>query len=166
MNKVYLALGANLGEPRRQLQDAVFSLHAHPAIQLQQCSSMYASKPMGPQNQPDYVNAVIAIQTSLTPHQLLDATQAIETAAGRVRGQHWGPRTLDIDILLFDSQIVTDERLLIPHPGLTQREFVLIPLAEIAPELILADGQTVTTLARQIPANGLDIIAPPVTMQG
>lgn len=165
MTEVFLGLGANLGRPLAQLKDAIIQLHAHPYITVTRTSSMYASKPMGPQDQPDYVNAVVAVLTSLSAHELLDATQHIENSAGRVRLQHWGPRTLDIDILLSGNTVLSDERLTIPHPGLTEREFVLIPLAEIAPELILPDGQAVATLAQQIAANGLDIIAPPVTMQ-
>lgn len=119
---------------------------------------------MGPQDQPDYVNAVAAVNTALPPQALLRALQDIENSSGRIRERHWGPRTLDIDVLLYGDQQINSKTLTVPHPGLSQREFVLVPLAEIAPTLILPDGRSVATLASQIPLNGLDKIAPPVTM--
>ncbi|RUO27929.1 2-amino-4-hydroxy-6-hydroxymethyldihydropteridine diphosphokinase [Aliidiomarina sedimenti] len=165
MALAYLGLGANLNDPQAQLHFALQQLTRHSEMNGIVCSSLYASKPMGPQDQPDYVNAVVAVETTLTPTQLLSATQSIENAAGRVRGQHWGPRTLDIDILLYDTLCITAPDLSIPHPGLESREFVLVPLAEIAPQLVLPNGKQVAALAQQIPLNGLDKIAPPVTMQ-
>lgn len=97
---------------------------------------------MGPAGQPDYLNAAVLLETDLTPHQLLDATQAIELAHGRVRkDERWGPRTLDLDIMLFGDMVISDARLTVPHYGLKVREFMLYPLAEIAPGLILPDGE-------------------------
>lgn len=161
----YLGLGANLNAPLAQLQAALKRLHESSQVQLLACSSFYASKPMGPQDQPDYVNAVAAIQTDLTPNALLTLVQQIELEAGRVRGRRWGERPLDIDILLYDDVCMTSDILSIPHPGLEKREFVLIPLAEIAPELCLPNGKSIADLAANIALNGLDKIAPAVTMQ-
>ena len=161
----YLGLGANLNDPLAQLHFAIEQLDQHTQISLSACSSMYASKPMGPQDQPDYVNAVVGITTSLPPEALLDVCQAIETAAGRVRGRRWGARTLDIDILLYGQQVCNTPRLCIPHLGIEQREFVLIPLTEIAPQLRLPNGTPIAQLAAAIALNGLDKIAPAVTIQ-
>jgi 2-amino-4-hydroxy-6-hydroxymethyldihydropteridine diphosphokinase len=113
---------------------------------------------MGPQDQPDYMNAVVAIETSLSPLDLLDQLQSIENTAGRVRKENrWGARVLDLDILLYDQQLINTERLTIPHYGMKLREFVLLPLAEIANELILPDGDSVKILAEQIEKNGLKV---------
>lgn len=158
---VYLGLGANLDNPLRQLQAAVLALRAHPALHLSACSSFYASKPMGPQDQPDYVNAVVCIESDLAPLPLLDTLQHIENEAGRVREQRWGPRTLDIDILLYADQVIDSPRLQVPHPGLTEREFVLYPLLEIAPGLTLPDGHALQAIVNRIHAHGLHKIAPP-----
>lgn len=165
METVYLGLGANLNDPLAQLYSAIETLQAHAEIKVTACSSMYASKPMGPQDQPDYVNAVVAVETELEAEALLDITQGIEAASGRVRKRHWGERTLDIDILLFAQQCIKTPRLTIPHPGIAQREFVLVPLAEIAPALVLPNGTAIFDLAQSIARNGLDKIAPAVTMQ-
>lgn len=165
MALAYLGLGANLNNPVSQLYKAIEQLQQYPEVTLQACSSLYASKPMGPQDQPDYVNAVIAVETDLAPHDLLTLAQRIENESGRVRLRRWGARTLDIDILLYGDYRVQSETLSIPHPGLEQREFVLVPLTEIAPQLHLPNGKSVADLAANIALNGLDIIAPAVTMQ-
>ena len=156
MQRVYLGLGANLNSPKKQLDDAVVALKNLPNSEFIACSHYYASKPMGPQDQPDYVNAVACINTSLEPEQLLDLTQAIELEHGRVRkAERWGARTLDIDILLFGEHILNTERLTIPHYGLTEREFVVYPLQEIAPELILPSGASIQQIASTLPLNDL-----------
>ncbi len=111
---------------------------------------------MGPQDQPDYINAVACIKTTLDPEQLLDLTQSIELEHGRVRkAERWGPRTLDIDTLLFDDQIINTARLTVPHYGLSDREFVVYPLLELAPELILPSGIALKTIANNLPLNDL-----------
>ncbi|MEC8227004.1 MAG: 2-amino-4-hydroxy-6-hydroxymethyldihydropteridine diphosphokinase, partial [Pseudomonadota bacterium] len=116
----------------------------------------YASKPMGPQDQPDYVNAVACVKTALMPEQLLDLTQAIELEHGRVRKeQRWGPRTLDIDILLFGNDVIDTPRLTVPHYGLTEREFVVYPLLEIAPSLVLPNNQSLADITKTLPLNDL-----------
>ena len=157
---VYLGLGANLNSPIEQLRNATNALRDERDITLVASSSLYASKPMGPQDQPDYVNSVVAIETQLTPLQLLDITQKIELDFGRVRKEdRWGARTLDIDILLFGTQTIENERLTIPHYGMKVREFVLYPLQEIAPELILPCGTNLANLITTIDKNDLSIIS-------
>ncbi|MGE6463241.1 2-amino-4-hydroxy-6-hydroxymethyldihydropteridine diphosphokinase [Pseudoalteromonas tetraodonis] len=156
MQRVYLGLGANLNTPKKQLDDAVVALKNLPNSEFIACSHYYASKPMGPQDQPDYVNAVACINTSLQPEQLLDLTQAIELEHGRVRkAERWGARTLDIDILLFSEQVINTKRLTVPHYGLNEREFVVYPLQEIAPELILPSGASIKQIANNLPLNDL-----------
>ena len=119
--------------------------------QLLQYSSLYTSKPMGPQNQPDYVNAVAKIHTHLSPLALLDAIQQLEQDHHRMRIQRWGPRTLDIDLLLYGNETINIERLTVPHVGIRQRNFVLYPLAEISPLLQLPDGTPLAQLLTACP---------------
>ncbi|MDF2177806.1 2-amino-4-hydroxy-6-hydroxymethyldihydropteridine diphosphokinase [Aliiglaciecola sp. CAU 1673] len=159
MISCYIGMGANLDDPQKQLQEALRALRRLPDSHLADCSSFYASKPMGPQDQPDYVNAVARLDTRLAPLALLDALQAIEQEQGRVRkSERWGARTLDLDLLLYGDLVVNSERLTLPHYGMREREFVLHPLLEIAPELVLPDGQLLNNLARQCPKNGLMVI--------
>ncbi|ODN66724.1 2-amino-4-hydroxy-6-hydroxymethyldihydropteridine diphosphokinase [Methylophaga muralis] len=131
----YIGLGSNLENPLQQIKTAIDDLQSLADINIVSVSSLYQSPPMGPADQPDYINAVLALETSLNPHQLLDALQSVEQLHGRVRKRHWGERTLDLDILLYGDQILDDERLKIPHPGMHERAFVLYPLAEIAPDI-------------------------------
>lgn len=156
MHCVYLGLGANLNSPKKQLDNAIVALKKLPDCEFISVSHYYASKPMGPQDQPDYINAVACINTTLIPEKLLDLTQAIELEHGRVRkAERWGPRTLDIDMLLFDAQTINTERLTVPHYGLTEREFVVYPLLELAPKLILPSGIALHTIANTLPLNNL-----------
>lgn len=140
---VYLSLGSNQGHSRRLLEEAVRALGDLPHTRVVARSGLYRTAPVGYADQPDFLNQVIAVRTTLAPHGLLDATQGIECAAGRKRGLRWGPRTLDIDLLWYDGMRVDDERLQLPHPRLEDRRFVLEPLAELAPGLSLAGGGTV-----------------------
>jgi 2-amino-4-hydroxy-6-hydroxymethyldihydropteridine diphosphokinase len=154
---VFLGLGANLANPVLQLQNAVTAIQQLAQSRLLAVSSLYGSKPMGPQDQPDYVNAVVKISTRLCPLALLDALQQIEQQQGRQRkAERWGPRSLDLDILLYANHTIATERLTVPHYGLTQREFVLYPLAEIAPKLILPCGTPLQVLLQQVQLNGLE----------
>lgn len=146
MAMVYIALGANLGQPQQTLRDALLRLAGLAQLHHLRASSLYSSSPMGPVDQPDYVNAVACFETDLTPLALLDLLQAIEHQFGRERMQHWGPRSLDIDILLYDHQVISQPRLTIPHPGLAERDFVIVPLAELAPDLTLPDGRDIASL--------------------
>lgn len=140
---VYLSLGSNQGHSRRLLEEAVRTLDDLPHTRVIARSSMYRSAPVGYVDQADFLNQVIAVRTTLAPHDLLDVTQGLERAAGRDRGVRWGPRTLDIDLLWYDGVRLDDERLQLPHPRLECRRFVLEPLAELAPGLVLAGGGTV-----------------------
>ena len=156
MNVVYIGLGSNLGQPVAQLQQALSALAELPQSQLVCCSSFYGSRPMGPQNQPDYVNAVAEMHSSLEPIALLDALQGIEQQHGRLRkGERWGARTLDLDILLYGQHVIRSERLQVPHYGIAEREFVLYPLAEIAPDLVIPPAQPLQALLSQVSLNGL-----------
>ncbi|BBN82734.1 2-amino-4-hydroxy-6-hydroxymethyldihydropteridine diphosphokinase [Pseudoalteromonas sp. A25] len=156
MTKVYIGLGANLNEPIAQLERAIDALKSLSDSHFVGCSRFYGSRPMGPQDQPDYVNAVACIETSLTAETLLDALQKIELEQGRIRkNERWGPRTLDLDILLFGELQINTERLTVPHYGLCQREFVVYPLLEIAPHLELPSGDKLTDICKQVPLNGL-----------
>ena len=137
MLKAYVALGANLGEPALQIEAALDRLAQLPQTRLLARSRLYRSAPLGPADQPDYCNAAAALETGLSPHALLDHLQAIEQEAGRVRGERWGARHLDLDLLLHGDARIDDERLTLPHPELANRVFVLQPLAEIAPTLEL-----------------------------
>ncbi len=158
MITAYIAVGSNLADPVSQAKLAIETLKTLPKSEFIKASALYSSTPMGPQNQPDYINAVVAIQTNLTPLQLLDCTQAIELEQGRVRkDERWGPRTLDLDIILYGNEVINSERLTIPHYGMKEREFVLYPLAEIAPSLQLPDGTEVSALLQQVDRNGLNI---------
>lgn len=161
MIKVYLGLGSNLSEPVKQLDAAQQALAELPSSNFIQCSSYYSSRPMGPDDQPDYVNAVTLLETNLKPLELLKCTQEIELSHGRVRkAQQWGPRTLDIDILLFGNEQICEPNLVVPHYGMKKREFVLYPLYQLAPELVLPDGESLSMLIEQCPLNGLHIIEP------
>ncbi|MDD1782305.1 2-amino-4-hydroxy-6-hydroxymethyldihydropteridine diphosphokinase [Enterovibrio sp. ZSDZ35] len=160
MIRAYIAIGSNLGNPVEKATHAIDALKRLPASTFVSCSSLYSSKPMGPSDQPDYVNAVAAIDTELDPLDLLDQTQRIELEFGRERkDERWGPRTLDLDILLYGDLQLESERLTVPHYGMKVREFVLYPLAEIAPDLHLPDGSTVAELVTVTDKNGLTALA-------
>lgn len=138
----YIGLGANLGEPRRQVEHAVEALRQLPRSRLTAVSANYRTAPVGPQDQPDYINAVAALRTGLPPTALLAGLQSIERRLGRVRdGRHWGPRMLDLDLLLFGRLCLDTPALRLPHPWMHQRGFVLVPLAEIAPADLLVPGR-------------------------
>ena len=158
MNKVYIALGSNLEHPQTQLTAALQALNALSDSRLTAVSSFYQSKPLGPQDQPDYVNAVACLETSLAPLALLDELQRIEHEQGRVRLRRWGERTLDLDILLYADHIIQSERLTVPHYDMHQREFVIIPLVEIAPYLVLPNGQSIQTLAQKFADHHMVIV--------
>ncbi|GAB4393627.1 MAG: 2-amino-4-hydroxy-6-hydroxymethyldihydropteridine diphosphokinase [Gammaproteobacteria bacterium] len=131
----FIALGSNLQHPTKQLQQALQHLAELPHTSVRQVSQFYSFKAVGPGNQPDYLNAVAELHTQLTPLALLHALQYIEQQQGRIRTVKWGPRTLDLDILLYGDVVLNTPQLTIPHPHMRERDFVLIPLREIAPEL-------------------------------
>lgn len=156
----FIGLGSNLEQPAAQLARAVSELAALPDTTLVAQSAFYASQPVGPQDQPDFVNGAVWLKTSLAPHQLLDWLQAIEQAHGRERLRHWGPRTLDLDLLLFGDQVLEDERLTVPHRELRNRDFALQPLLDLKPDLALPDGTPIATARRQCPDNRLRKLPP------
>lgn len=135
MAQVYLGLGSNIENPQAQLNTLLDELTHHPDIDLVTCSSFYRTMPMGPQDQPPFINAVCEVNTDLSPLDLLAAIKTLEAEHSRIKTRHWGPRTLDIDILLYDDVQLKHPELTIPHPGMMNRDFVLIPLIEIAPQL-------------------------------
>ena len=156
----YVGIGSNLDDPVAQATLAFDALARIADTQLVARSPLYRSSPMGPPDQPHYVNAVAALRTRLAPTTLLDALHAIEDARGRRRsGRRWGPRTLDLDLLLHGDGVVTSERLTLPHPGLTARNFVVYPLADIAPALVLPDGRRLADIRNELGDEGLDRLA-------
>ncbi len=134
MPQVFVGLGANLGDPPAALRGAIAALGSLPQTTVLKTSSLYRSAAIGPAGQPDYCNAVVQLDTALAPEPLLEALQDIENAAGRLRAERWGPRVLDLDLLLYGAVVHSSERLTLPHPELAFRDFVLVPLIEIAPE--------------------------------
>ena len=159
MVSAYIGLGANLDNPHRQVLLAIETLSLASGCKCLSVSSLYRSHPMGPQDQPDYVNAVMSIETSLSPLALLDILQSIEQQQGRVRGiEQWGPRTLDLDLLLYSDQMIDLPRLKIPHPGLHERSFVLYPLNEIAPALVIPGHGALARLLEHC-ENDLEVIS-------
>ncbi len=162
MERVYIGLGSNLADPITQLHSALAALAALPQTSLATQSSFYASDPLGPADQPRYVNAVAALDTELAPLELLDALQRIELEQGRMRkAERWGPRTLDLDILLFGEHRLAEPRLTVPHYHMHARAFVLYPLAEIAPQLRLPDGRDLDELLAACPFEGLERLPEP-----
>ncbi|TDO95487.1 2-amino-4-hydroxy-6-hydroxymethyldihydropteridine diphosphokinase [Marinomonas balearica] len=152
---VFIGLGSNLNNPLEQLNEAIAYLNAHGDIDSFECSPWYSSKPVGPQDQPDYVNAVARFNTSLSPIETLDLLQSIENNHHRVRERHWGPRTLDLDILLVDNEIISLPRLNVPHPFMLERGFVIQPLSDLVPELLLPNGKTVKEHVKQLDTSDL-----------
>ncbi|TDR32761.1 2-amino-4-hydroxy-6-hydroxymethyldihydropteridine diphosphokinase [Hydromonas duriensis] len=162
MNKVraYIGLGANLGEPTQTVRVAIHALGQLHDTQVLAVSSLYGSAPVGDgADGPNYINAVVQLETELTAHELLDELQQIESEHGRERSYRNAPRTLDMDILLYGNACLHDERLTVPHPRMCERGFVLLPLAEIASELtwLAADGK-IQVLSQLLPlVNGQDV---------
>lgn len=143
----YVGLGSNLDGPARQLEDAFGELDEIPETRLIRRSALYRSAPFGGVEQPDFVNAAAALLTLLPPHALLRELQRLETARGRERGGvRWGPRILDLDLLVYSDQTIDDPDLTVPHPGIGERNFVLLPLGEIAPDLIIPGLGRVATI--------------------
>ena len=135
--KVYLGLGSNLGNREENLRKALSILHETDAIRVKTVSSCYETEPVGPvTDQNDFYNIVVEVETTLSPRELLTRINSAERRLGRARGERWGPRVIDIDILLWDNKILEEEGLKIPHPEMTTRAFVLTPLSEIAPDVI------------------------------
>ena len=138
----YLSLGANLGNREETLREAVRRLAAADGVETLAVSSLYETEPWGKKDQPSFLNIAVSLQTTLSPEELLALTQAVETELGRVRHERWGPRTIDVDILHVEGVKRNSPTLTLPHPYMTERAFVLVPLAEIAPMLMI-HGKTI-----------------------
>jgi len=146
--RAYIGLGSNLNDPVAQVTRAIEELGHVEHSRLIAVSPLYRTPPLGPAGQPDYINAVAALDSELEPLALLDELQRIEQLHGRVRGPvRWGPRTLDLDLLLYGNETIHTPRLVVPHVGLHDRPFVIFPLLAIAPELVLPDGSVLAELA-------------------
>ena len=162
----YLGLGSNLanelGTPTEHIKKAVQQLHTHAQIKDVRLSSLYASKPMGPQDQPDFINAVVELQTTLEPLALLAVCQQLEQNAQRQRLRHWGERSLDVDVLIYANQTIQLPTLTVPHAGIKERNFVLVPLAELNPH-VLIDGIAVTKYPLTHELSGLNKLPEPPT---
>ena len=133
--RAFVGLGSNLDEPARQIEAAIGRLQRIPGTRVGARSSLYRSAPFGPIAQPDYVNAVVMLRTRRTPRELLEQMQTIERELGRTAGERWGPRRIDLDLLVFGDETVEEDGLKVPHPGIAERNFVLLPLSELAPDL-------------------------------
>lgn len=152
----YVALGSNLDDPLQQVAAAFQALRQLPQTRLVLRSRCYRTRPLGPQDQPDYINAAAGLLTLLSARALFTHLQAIETALGRTRdGRRWGPRRIDLDLLLYGELTLAEADLSIPHPGLAQRNFVLYPLCDIAPSLTPPGQPSIQTLAARVEATGL-----------
>lgn len=160
MTVSFIGLGANLGAPESALRSAVAALRALSGIHVMQLSSLYRSAPVGPAGQGDYLNAVARLDTSLPPHELLRVLQDIENDHGRVREVRWGPRTLDLDLLLFGNDRIATADLTVPHAEVANRNFVLVPLLEIAPDTSLPGGRALADLAAARDWRGLAVACP------
>lgn len=158
MKTAWLGLGSNLGDRWARLAEALRCLSVDPAISVTAGSSIYESKPVGVLAQPDFLNLVVQIETAYSPLSLLSACLDIEAYLGRERHERWGPRIIDLDILAFDQLVWSDERLVLPHPRMHERSFVLTPLAEITPELKI-NGVSARELAARVGVAGLRCIA-------
>jgi len=151
-----LSLGGNLGDVAKAFDQALSALRAHRQISRLRTSRIYVTPPWGKLDQPDFLNMAAAFETTLSPHELLALIRKLETQAGRVRDERWGPRTLDLDIILFGDQVIEESELQIPHPRAHERAFVLAPLAEILPDALL-DGRSIRARAALCDTSSLRI---------
>lgn len=145
---IFIGLGSNLGDRKQQLENAIRELEAN-GVHAVRRSSVYETEPFGVKDQPEFLNMVIAVETSLSPEALLDTCLAVETKLGRVRRRYWGERTIDIDLLTYHDEVRRTSRLRLPHMYLAMRRFVLLPLAEIAGKEKIQDGKTADELLRE-----------------
>ncbi len=155
VTQVFIGLGSNMKEPLIQLKSAATALRDTHGLSNIVFSSVYQTEPMGPADQPDYFNAVAQCETTLSADHLLDQTQLIENRAGRIRDRRWGPRSLDLDLLLYGQQIINTFRLTVPHAGIAERSFVLYPLADLAPSLDIPGKGKLSDLLDRCPQRGI-----------
>jgi 2-amino-4-hydroxy-6-hydroxymethyldihydropteridine diphosphokinase len=153
---VLIGLGGNLGDPVKSIQQALETIGRHEDCRVEAVSSFWRTPPWGKTDQPDFINACARVSTRLEPRALLDLCLQTEKALKRVRNERWGPRSIDIDILFYGNRKIDEEGLVIPHPRVAERAFVLVPLAEIAGEQVL-DGKTISERAREISREGISL---------
>ena len=159
----FLGLGSNLGDRLTNLQAAVDALQTEPGLRVTASSRVWETAPVGGPPQPDYLNAVIRVETDLSAWDLLDAARRVEVRLGRVRRERWGARSLDVDILLYDDEQIDESELVVPHPRMAQRAFVLLPLLELEPDPILPDGTRLRDV--QVDTEGVTPSAPPLAVR-
>jgi len=165
MTRVFIGLGSNVGDRLTLLQGAVHSLHQTSGVEVIQVSSVYETTPVGPADQAWFLNAVVLATTNLSPAALLDCTQAIERALGREPSYHWGPRAIDLDILLYGNLQLRTTSLIIPHAELCHRAFAMVPLLELVPGLVLPDGTSLSAcVSALIQAQQVRLFAPPAAL--
>ncbi|RYD02826.1 hypothetical protein N752_22695 [Desulforamulus aquiferis] len=157
MEITYLSLGSNIGNRQQHIAAALKKMSENNRITILRVAPIYETAPWGNENQDWFLNTVAEIETSLTPQELLEQLANIEKALGRTREQHWGPRTIDLDILLYGQKQINLPNLQIPHPRMTQRAFVLAPLADLCPDMILPDGQNINTLLKKVATQELKL---------
>jgi 2-amino-4-hydroxy-6-hydroxymethyldihydropteridine diphosphokinase len=155
MAEAFVGLGANLEDPLRQVNQAILELHDIERTGVLAVSSLYRSAPVGYADQPDFINAVVKVESQLTPQELLDALHVIENRHGRRRSGRNAPRTLDLDLLLYDALVLDEDGLILPHPRMHERAFVLLPLAEIAPDACLPGRPPLSQLLAQVDHSGV-----------
>jgi len=161
--RAYIGIGSNLADPWNQVKRAIAELDEIPDCCCVKHSSLYRSRPLGPTDQPDFVNAVAAVDTTLSAQRLLEILHEIERRHGRVRGaQQWGPRTLDLDLLVYGSACIVSESLTVPHPGVVQRDFVLHPLYEIEPDMQVPGHGPIAGYLSRCVDHGLERLGNPV----
>lgn len=147
----FIGIGSNLNSPVKQIEKAFKLISTYSKIKIISKSSMYISKPLEFKDQPDYINCVISVVTKLTPYELLKTLQEVERNQGRVRKEKWGARTIDLDILLYGNEKISDKELTIPHPEIYKRHFVVYPLAEISNNLVFPDNQHISEVIKKCP---------------
>ncbi len=154
-HRAFIALGSNIGDRAAYLEQAIAMLSAHPQIEVVKRSSIYETEPIGYVEQQSFFNMVIEVETTLSPCELLETTQAIEHKCGRVRDIRWGPRTIDLDILLYDQENMEMENLMIPHPRMWERAFVVVPLMELDRTIVREDGQSIIDIFNRLTDKGV-----------
>ena len=163
----FLGLGSNIEDRFEYLQSAIDALHAHPKIRVDAVSSVYETEPVGGPEQGPYLNIAVRAATLLSPRGLLFAGQSIEQQLGRVRRERWGPRTIDVDILLYGNRTINRRKLTVPHPRLDQRPFALVPLLEVAPGMQLPDGRSIASILGGLaPITGIAMVGSQVHVPG
>lgn len=156
MKAAYIALGSNLDDPIAQVEQAILKIAQIPGTVLKAKSSLYRTPPWGKTDQSEFVNAVVKIETSCSPHKLLEYLQIIEKDQKREKIEKWGPRTIDCDLILYEDEIIESAELTLPHPRMFSRGFVMVPLAEISPTLIFPMGESITELLVQCDCAGIE----------